>query len=729
MKRNIHKIYIAVGLLLGILTTCIDDDNVDVNHVRNAGKPTLSVVTIVDSTATTVTVSGEIVESKGYPILERGIVWGTSEPLDIERDSHKSLTDNNSGSILLTAEDLKGGTTYYFSLYAKNQEGTGYSVAESTTTKSGLGTVETFIIHANTRATEAYAGGLITSHGEGNIVERGVYYFEQGSMYSKDSLISLMEEDSFVCILSGLKPGQAYYVQAYVKNTFGIFSGDSMLLTTSTGMPVLKNEITVTPYANKAHVVAEITSIGEADLAQRGFYWSKTNPPTENDHVITVAITANQCLGEMMADLQPLESKQTYYVVAFAKNAFGTSYSSVQQFTTSSAEATVNTRDPIIGVNGTAVFGGIVTNVGASNVTRIGICYSASNENPTVYDNNEEIPISPISENGVPYSFSTTISGLRGGTTYHIRAFAVNASGTSYGDPVILNTPPIFTQEFDSFIGEARRTEGTSAYFVIGDKGYLLGGDIGPTYISNLYSYIPVLTSGRWGELNLYGGGPMIWQSVAATDTRVFILGGLGNGGVVKDDFYGYAMDNLWVPRTKGPDAAYSRAGFALNNNEVVYVGGKKDTANNEVWAYNVSLDTWSRKADFPVNQYGGIAVTIDGNAYVGLGKNTAGVGNNQLWKSSGGLTGWTPEPAGTDLSGNVLAGVTFNGKIYVIDKSSFNQYFIFEYDPTDQVWNRKSELPYYTWNIQFMYSIGNRIYIGFANTNKVVMYDPSWDN
>ena len=707
---------------------CIDDENVDVNIVTNASLPILSEVAIVDSTATTVTVKGAVESARGYPVTERGIVWGTSEPLDIERDFYKSVTDNNSDSILLIAENLQGATTYYFNLYAKNRAGTGYGTAKTTSTNSGLGSVQTFIVHDNTRATTAYAGGLITSRGEGNIVERGVYYFEPGSMYSKESIISTEETDSFVCILSGLNPGQAYYVQAYVKNTFGIFSGDSMILTTSTGKPELKNEITITPFANRARVVAEITNIGEAAVEQRGFYWSKTNPPTEDDNVITVAITANQGLGEMWTEIQPLESNQTYYVSAFAKNAFGTSYSLVQQFTTSSAEATVSTRDPISGVNGTASFGGIVENVGASDVTRIGVCYSATKD-PDVYDSLVDVPISSISEDGVPYYYTGTITGLRGATTYNIRAFAVNGSGTSYGDLKTLTTPPIFTQESESFTGETR-IEGSSAYFVIGDKGYLLGGDRGLTPISNLYSYHPVLTSGRWGELESFAGGGRKFQSVAVhNNTNVFVLGGVGIGGEVKNDFNMYnSWNNLWYSRPTGPDSAYSRVGFSLND-EIIYVGGIKDTANNEVWAYHVNLNTWSQKADFPVNQYGGIAVTIDGNAYVGLGKNTAETGNKQLWKSGGLLTTWTPEPVGTDLSGNVLAGVVFNDKIYVIDRSIFNENFIFEYDPAGQVWKRKSELPNYNWNIQFMYSIGDRIYIGFANNNRVVSYDPSWDN
>ena len=737
MKRNIHKIYLTIGLLLGFLTTCIDDANVDVGIVTNASLPTLSEVSIVDSTATTVTVEGEIVAYKGYPVTERGIVWGTGVPLDIERDSHRSMPDNNSGSILLTAEDLKGATTYYFGLYAKNREGTGYGPAKSITTNSGLGSVETFIIHANTRATTALAGGLILSRGEGDIEERGVYYFQSGDMANKDSIISTspIEKDSFVCNLSGLDPSVKYFVQAYVKNSFGIFMGDSLDFTTGSGKPELKLELSVTPFANRAQVVAEITSIGEDDLIQRGFYWSKTaNPPTESDNVITVAITVNQGLGEMKAEIQPLDANQQYYVIAFARNAFGTSYSSAQPFTTSSAKPTVITLTPTSFDNGAVVFGGSVTNVGASNVTRIGVCYSTSNPSPTTADNCEDVPISPVSEDDVPYSYyAGPITGLRGATTYYVCAFAENGSGIVYGTPQILNTPPIFTQESESFTGETTRIEGSSAYFMIGDKGYLLGGDIGTSYISTLYSYIPALNyADRWGKLNSYEGGEMKSQSVAVHSTNAYALGGMGNGAVVKNDFYVYnSMGNLWFQRATGPDSAYSRAGFSLNN-EVFYVGGMRDTANNEVWAYNVDLNVWSQKPDFPVKQYGGIAVTISGNAYVGLGKNTAGDGNKQLWKSSGGVTSWTPEPAGTDLSGNILAGVVFNSKIYVIDKSPppMNRYYIFEYDPAMQVWKRKSELPYYGWwNIQCMYSIGDRIYIGFVNNVKVVSYNPLWDN
>ena len=733
MKQVKNKLLIVFCILLGFLSTCIDDENVDVDIVTNADTPKLGELLIVDKTASTVTIEGEVESAQGYPITERGIVWGTNENLNIENDSHKASTDHSSNTIRLIADDLKGATTYFFRLYATNRAGIGYSDAKSQITNDGLGVVRTIIIHENTHATTAMAGGVISNRGEGSVLERGVYYFEPGNMHRKDSITSTSETseaDSFVCVLSGLTAATEYYVQAYVKNSYGIFRGDSSKFTTSQGFPVLNDEIEVEPYSNYAQVVAIVLSNGDAPLLQRGFCWSKSDNPTVNDNTLFVSITSSGGIGAMTGEIHPLDPNQVYYVRAFAQNMFGITYTPSKQFITSSDMPTVVTLPPTNITNGSAVFGGTILNVGASDVIRIGVCYS-TNPRPTMADTYVDIPTSPVSN--VPFNFTTgAIPDLKGGTTYYISAYAYNGIGApSYGDPVMLQTPPIFTQESESFKGE-RRIEGSSAYYVIGNVGYLLGGDVGPNYISNLYSYNPVLERERWGELNFYAGGAMGWQGVAVMDTRVYVLGGLGAGREVKNDFYVYnSMDNLWYPRATGPDSAYSRAGFSLND-EVVYVGGMRDVANDEVWAFNVYTYTWTQKTDFPVHQYGGIAVTIGGNVYVGLGKNTAGNGNKQLWRSSGSLTSWTPEPVGTDLSGNVLAGVVCNDKIYVIDKSPspLNRYFIFEYDPANQVWKRKSELPDYNWNIQFMYSINNRIYIGFAtNNDTVVLYDPLWDN
>lgn len=232
MKKNVYNVYIAACLLLGCLTSCEKNNSED-----KATTPTLSDITIVGKTASTVTLEGEIIATNGSSVTEKGINWGTGLPLDIDSDFKKPLHDVTD-KIQLTADNLKGSTTYYFRLYAKNEAGIGYSNIDSTKTKDGLGNVRTFVISEQVHATTALAGGIIDLQGEGTILERGIYYSLLSSMEIKDSIISTMEKDSFVCYLSGLNPSTNYYVRAYVKNTFGIFTGSVFDLYTDMRKPI-----------------------------------------------------------------------------------------------------------------------------------------------------------------------------------------------------------------------------------------------------------------------------------------------------------------------------------------------------------------------------------------------------------------------------------------------------------------------------------------------------------
>jgi len=87
-----------------------------------------------------------------------------------------------------------------------------------------------------------------------------------------------------------------------------------------------------------------------------------------------------------------------------------------------------------------AVSGGNVTNNGGSTVTERGICL-ATTINPDIYD------ITFASGNGTG-SFTTNLTGLAPSTTYYIRAYATNSSGTAYGNEVqfvTLNVPALTT--------------------------------------------------------------------------------------------------------------------------------------------------------------------------------------------------------------------------------------------------------------------------------------------
>ena len=88
--------------------------------------------------------------------------------------------------------------------------------------------------------------------------------------------------------------------------------------------------------------------------------------------------------------------------------------------------ATVTTNEVENITKTAAACGGNVTDDGGANVTARGICWSTSKE-PTTNDN------ATYNGSGTG-SFTSNISGLTAGTTYYVRAYAVNNKGTAYGE-------------------------------------------------------------------------------------------------------------------------------------------------------------------------------------------------------------------------------------------------------------------------------------------------------
>lgn len=78
---------------------------------------------------------------------------------------------------------------------------------------------------------------------------------------------------------------------------------------------------------------------------------------------------------------------------------------------------------------------GQVLSDGGAPITKYGFCLS-ENFNPAISDQ----LISTSSLNGAFKTYSLTFTGLNFGTTYHIRAYAINAEGLSYGNDVSLET-------------------------------------------------------------------------------------------------------------------------------------------------------------------------------------------------------------------------------------------------------------------------------------------------
>ena len=85
-----------------------------------------------------------------------------------------------------------------------------------------------------------------------------------------------------------------------------------------------------------------------------------------------------------------------------------------------------------------AASGGDILNTGGYAIISKGICWNTGSNPTTALTTKTSVGAGPVLN--IPTSFSSNITGLSSGTTYYVRAYAVNQIGTSYGNEVEFTT-------------------------------------------------------------------------------------------------------------------------------------------------------------------------------------------------------------------------------------------------------------------------------------------------
>jgi len=120
-------------------------------------------------------------------------------------------------------------------------------------------------------------------------------------------------------------------------------------------------------------------------------------------------------------------------VRAYATNSASTAYGNEISFTTSPVVVPTLTTTAAIAITlTTATAGGNITADGGGAVTARGTCWAIT-ANPTVAN-------SKTSDATGTAVFTSNLTGLLPGTTYHIRAYATNSAGTGYGNQLSFTT-------------------------------------------------------------------------------------------------------------------------------------------------------------------------------------------------------------------------------------------------------------------------------------------------
>ena len=232
--------------------------------------------------------------------------------------------------------------------------------------------------------------------------------------------------------LTALTPSTTYYIRGFIENNLGTAYGNEITFTSdSVGItiPTLTTTLATAITSTTATSGGNISSDGGASVTSRGVCYNTTGSPT----TASSNVPSGTGTGAFTSNLSSLTVGTTYYVRAYATNSIGTAYGNQITFTTVAytiPTLTTNTNfyfTPTAPT--TAIGGGNVITDGGTAVTSRGICYS-STPSPTTTSSSTTYTGSGLG------SFTSNMISLTGGTTYYVRAFAINSVGTAYGNQV-----------------------------------------------------------------------------------------------------------------------------------------------------------------------------------------------------------------------------------------------------------------------------------------------------
>ena len=175
---------------------------------------------------------------------------------------------------------------------------------------------------------------------------------------------------------------------------------------------------------NTAEVGGRILDGGDQPITEAGILWSLTAQPTLADNVVEVEDVKN--LTEFSLLITGLKAEQTVNYRAYVLSNAGYAYGDVKTFTTAvAAPAVVATSD--VTKNGKKYrLGGVVTDDGGMELQEVGVIYGQTAG--LDYNNGTR-----VSQSKASYKFSASVA-LDEQTTYYVRAYAITAKGTAYGE-------------------------------------------------------------------------------------------------------------------------------------------------------------------------------------------------------------------------------------------------------------------------------------------------------
>ena len=181
--------------------------------------------------------------------------------------------------------------------------------------------------------------------------------------------------------------------------------------------------------SDAATVVGFVVAEGEG-FTEKGVCYNTSAAPTIANS--KVAYNGQTSTATFSVNLTSLNYATKYYARAYATGANGTIYGEEYNFTTLPVVPILTTAAITAITGNSAAGGGNVTGNGGAEVTARGLVYGLSTK-PTVAG-------SKTTNDKGTGAFVSSITELKGNTTYYVRAYATNSAGTGYGPELTFKT-------------------------------------------------------------------------------------------------------------------------------------------------------------------------------------------------------------------------------------------------------------------------------------------------